>query len=121
MKDSFVGEIIVSVVLMGFLAFLFNPSHLYMTMPAQMMTSVALIVIFAIFAVFIWRERGRDERENLHIFIAGRAAFLTGAAALLVGIIVQSFNHNVDPWLLGTLVLMILAKIFGIIYTRTRR
>jgi hypothetical protein len=48
--------------------------------------------------------------------LSGRIAFLVGSTLLTLGIIVQSLNHNVDAWLVVTLVAMILSKIVVRIY-----
>lgn len=69
------------------------------------------IMIFLIFCTFLYREKSADEREYLHKLEAGRIAYLAGSFVLVIGICVQSFFHSVDPWLVGTLGVMILAKI----------
>lgn len=85
-----------------------------------MMMILCLVVLFSLFAIFVWKEHSRDERESFHKMLAGRTAFLVGTALLVVGIIVQSFKHEIDPWLVITLSLMILAKVIGLIYSRIR-
>lgn len=84
------------------------------------MMVVGLVVVFALFASFIWRENAHDEREGLHRMIAGRVAFIVGSGVMVLGIIVQSIKHNLDPWLVFILGVMILAKIGGIIYSRIK-
>ncbi len=86
-----------------------------------MTLTLAIVIIFMLFAALVWRENARDERESLHKMIAGRAAFLAGTITLVIGIVVQTFQHRVDPWLTIVLSVMVLAKILGIIYTRTNR
>jgi len=78
------------------------------------------LVIFALFAIFIWRENTKDEREGLHKMMAGRIAFLAGTSVLVIGISIQSFRHELDFWLVLTLGIMILAKIIGLIYSRIK-
>lgn len=80
-----------------------------------------LVILFCIFASFIWKENARDERENLHKMIAGRIAFLAGSAVLVIGIVLQSLSHQLDVWLVITLVVMILAKAAGLIYSRVKQ
>jgi len=41
-------------------------------------------------------------------------------ALLTLGIIVQSFKHELDPWLIFTLAGMIVAKIITLIYGRIK-
>ena len=60
---------------------------------ATMMVLVLIVVAFAVFAVFVWRERHGDEREQLIRFIASRIAFLATGLVLLLGIIVETFIY----------------------------
>ena len=110
---------IVSAVLIVLLILFLNPFGLWMPPVLLMMMVLGLVVVFSTFASFIWRENARDERESLHKMMAGRFAFLAGTASLVIGIIVQSFRHELDFWVVLTLGIMILAKIIGFIYGRT--
>jgi hypothetical protein len=76
-----------------------------------MLVLAALFVIFCFFAVYIVREKAGDEREEAHRALAGRSAFLVGAGLLVAGIIVEDLAHALDPWLVVSLIGMILAKI----------
>ena len=120
MKDNFLQEISVSIVLIILLILFLNPFEFWMPPVLLMMMMLGLVVVFALFASFIWRENSRDEREGLHKMMAGRIAFLAGTASLVIGIIVQSLRHELDFWLVFTLGIMILAKIVGLIYGRAR-
>jgi hypothetical protein len=111
MKSNFIQEIIVALILIAIVIFLLNPFHLWMPTMMLMSIIIALGVVFGVFASFFLREKVTDEREITHRMIAARASFLIGTTALIIGIIVQSFSHNVDIWLVITLVVMILAKI----------
>ena len=119
-KNNFLQEIIVSAVLIVLLILFLNPFDFWMPTILLMMMVLGLVVVFAIFASFIWRENTRDERESLHKMMAGRIAFLAGTALLVIGIIVQSFKHEIDFWLVMTLGTMIFAKIVGLMYSRAR-
>ena len=120
MKNNLLQEIIVSVVLIVLLILFLNPFELWMPPVLLMMMVLGLVVMFALFASFIWRENSRDEREGLHKMMAGRIAFLAGTASLVIGIIIQSFRHELDFWLVFTLGTMILAKIIGLMYSRMK-
>lgn len=120
MKNNLLQEISVSVVLIVLLILFLNPFELWMPPVLLMMMVLGLVVVFSIFASFIWRENSRDEREGLHKMMAGRFAFLAGTASLVIGIIIQSFKHELDFWLVFTLGIMILAKIAGLIYSRAK-
>ncbi len=120
MKNNFLQEITVSVVLIVLLILFLNPFELWMPPALLMMMVLGLVIAFSIFASFIWRENSIDEREGLHKMMAGRIAFLAGTSVLVIGIIVQSFRHTLDFWLVLTLGTMILAKIVGLMYGRIK-
>lgn len=104
-------EIIVPLMLVVLSVLLLNPFHFWM--PDMMVTGmlVALLVLFAIFASFILKERSFDERDNVNRSLAGRNAFLAGSAILMLGIVIQGYKHSIDPWLVVALVVMIVIKI----------
>ncbi len=109
-------EAIFSIFLIILLLLFLEPFGLFMSPPFLMMIVLGLIVVFGIFTILIWREKVKDERENLHKMLASRFGFLAGAAVLVVGIIMQAFAHNVDTWLVVALIVMILGKITGLLY-----
>ncbi len=116
MKNNLLQEISISGILIILLVLFLNPFGFWMPTTLLMMMVLGLVVVFALFASFVWRENHRDEREGLHKMMAGRIAYLTGTALLTLGIIVQSLNHELDPWLVFTLTGMIVAKVIGLIY-----
>lgn len=120
MRDNLMQEIGISAALVALLILLLNPLKFWMPSAMVMMMVVGLAVLFVVFASFIWRENARDEREGMHRMIAGRFAFLTGAGVLVAGIILQSFRHALDAWLVLALGAMIIAKIIGLMYSRVK-
>ncbi len=121
MKNNNAYEFIISAVLIVLLIAFLNPFDIFMPTSLVMMMEALMIIIFGIFASLIWRERAADEREGLHRMIAGRIGFLAGAGVLVVGILVQTLSHSVDPWLVIALTAMILAKIIALIYTKNNK
>lgn len=120
MNKIFNWEFIVSAVLvLVLLTFLSGPELL---MPMNF-NSMAL-VLFAIFSIMflglIFRESAHDEREKLHKLEAGRIAYLCGIVVITIGIIIQSFSYNIDPWLVYTLITMIIIKIAVRIYAQIK-
>lgn len=110
MKNN-LKETVVTVALVAIATLLLNPFHFWMPdMMVLGMLAVAL-VLFGIFASFILREKSVDERDELHKSLAGRNAFLTGSGILMLGIVVQGYTHTVDPWLVLTLISMVIVKI----------
>ena len=83
------------------------------------MVVVGLVVFFALFAGYMWRERARDEREELHKLAAGRVGYIAGGSVLTIGIAYQTFFiHSVDVWLVIALAVMVIGKLFGLLYKR---
>lgn len=112
------SEIFISIVFILLLVFFLNPFNVLMPDPLVTMMITLLLLLFGIFASFIFHEKARDERENLHKLIAARYAYLAGAGVLVVGIIYQTLQHALDTFLVVTLIVMILARIFGFIYAK---
>lgn len=111
MVNNLYKEILVSATLVILLVAILNPLHLWMPDMVHMMMLAAALIIFAVFAAFILRERATDEREGVHKMHAGRIAFLCGAAVLIVGIVYQSYIGQLDNWLVVVLVVMVISKI----------
>ncbi|MCH8251491.1 MAG: hypothetical protein IID36_03455 [Planctomycetes bacterium] len=121
MEKDTQNEIIVAVVFILLILLFLNPFGLWMPDTLVYMLIAGVIILFALFAGFVWKERARDEREQLHKMIAGRLAYLAGTGVLVLGIAVQGFTlSHVDPWLLFALLAMILGKIVGFFYSRSR-
>lgn len=120
MKNNLLQEISISGILIILLILFLNPFGFWMPSTLLMMMVLGLVVVFILFASFVWRENHRDEREMLHKMRAGRVAFLVGTALLTLGIIIQSFNHELDLWLIFILVGMIVAKVATLVYGQVR-
>jgi hypothetical protein len=87
-----------------------------------MMASTGVFVAsFIPFLAFVWRETAEDEREEAHLALAGRIAYLSGAVVIGAGIVVQIFAHDIDLWLPGALAAMIMTKIGALAYLRARK
>ncbi len=110
------GEIIISLVLIGLLIFFINPLDFLMPRPLHPFMVPFLVVLFIIFAGFLWKETPGDEREQLHKFIASRFAYFAVITILITGVIFQSFKGTIDPWLIIAICIALLAKILGLIY-----
>ncbi len=120
MTKLFIGELIITSILLILLLLVLNPMDFWMPMQATMMLTAIILVTFLVFAAFIWNEQSRDERENLHKLIVGRIAFLAGSGVLVAGIIVQTMKHSIDPWMVFALGTMVLVKIISSVYLRLK-
>lgn len=116
MKNNFIGEMVISFALIGLLVFFINPFDLLMPQPLHPFMVPFLVVLFIIFTGLLWKEKPGDEREQLHKFIASRFAYFAVVATLIVGIVMQSFKKEVDPFLIIGICVALLAKILGFIY-----
>lgn len=116
MKSKFIGEAIISIILVALLVFFLNPLELMMPQSMHAIMIPLLIVIFIVFTGVMWRETPGDEREQLHKFISSRFAYFAAIATLIVAIVLQSFQKVIDPWLIITICVALLAKIIGFIY-----
>lgn len=104
--------------LVGILTFAHNA---WMPGMATMLTLLLIVVTFSTFAVFVWRERDGDEREQFLRHIAARCAFLITGAVLVIGIIYETFvYHAPDPWLSAALIAMVGGKVVGHLYARKK-
>ncbi len=106
-----ISESVVTIGLIVIAILLLNPFHFWMPDMMVMSMLACALVLFAIFASFILREKSIDERDDQHRTLAGRNAFLAGSATLILGIIVQGYSHAVDEWLVIALIVMVVAKI----------
>ncbi len=108
---------IVAVVALAFMTL--NPYE--MPMGTFLTTLIALIVLFGFFALFVWREKGNDEREIMLVHRSDRIAFLVGASVLLIAIVVEGVTmHMTDRWVLGAFSVMIIAKSIAYIYHQNK-
>ena len=116
MKNNYLKEAALSLILIVFALLLVNPFMFWMPTAFTMAAVAIFAIIFFIFASLIWKESSGDEREDINRLMAGRVAFLTGSGMLVVAIIVQSFTHSIDPWLVASLTIMVLAKVIALAY-----
>lgn len=69
-----------------------------------------LLASFGLFAGLFWQEKAADEREAVLVDKAGRLGYLAGLTVLIIGLVLQSFDHSVDAWLVIAITTMILSK-----------
>ncbi len=69
-----------------------------------------LLASFAAFAGLLWNEKAEDERESQILDRGGRFSYLMGMSVLILALVIQSFEHAVDNWLVVAIVVMIVSK-----------
>ncbi|PIQ92162.1 MAG: hypothetical protein COV70_01240 [Parcubacteria group bacterium CG11_big_fil_rev_8_21_14_0_20_39_22] len=112
MLKQHANEITVMTIFAIILILFFNPFHFWMPSTVHYTMLAGIVVIFAIIAGFILKENTRDEREEVHKMKAGRIGYMTGAAVLVIAIVVQGvYEMAVEPWIVIALFAMIVSRI----------
>ncbi len=76
-----------------------------------LMTMLGLFTVALLgYSAFVFRENPADEREHELSLVASKYAYLVGSVVLCVGIVVQTLDHTLDPWLPVVLASMVIAK-----------
>ncbi|MEK7531540.1 MAG: hypothetical protein AAB545_01245 [Patescibacteria group bacterium] len=114
-------ELFLSLAIILLSLLLLNPLHLWMPSGSDMGVVVALLIVFAAFVIFIFKEKPSDERELAHRNTSGRVAFLAGAGVLVIGIAIEGLHHSVNSWLIYSLIAMVIGKIIGLYWSKTYR
>jgi len=109
MKNN-IKESIVTLALILIAVLLLNPFGFWMPDMVVICMLATVLALFGLLATFVMRETSLDEREYQHKSLAGRNAFLVGSGILVLGIIIQGYTHTVDPWLVFTLIGMVVTK-----------
>ncbi len=120
-KEHLKSEIIISGAFIVLLALFLNPFGLWMPSQVVYMMLAGLVIVFAMFVSFLWKERVQDEREELHIHMAGRIGYIAGISVLVLAITVESITSHPDPWLIIVLGAMVLGKIVGLLYGKMNK
>ncbi len=101
-SDLLIGAIVLICLLLSSNIFSgFMPSSVVMLIIA------VFIAAFSLFAVLIWRENPRDERETHILLSSDRFGFLTGAVVLSIGLIITTLRHGSTNFLALALSAMI--------------
>lgn len=112
-KFFHIGIVLALVVL---LILLCDPFMLWMPGAFQMMVLLGAAVCAILWSGFVMYEKATDERELQHSMFAGRVAYLLGVGVLTVALLVQGFQHSIDPWILAALGVMVVSKLAARLY-----
>ena len=110
-------HLITATVLIILLTLLSDPFMLWMPGIAQMMILLGAAILACVWAGFVMYERISDERDFIHRMNAGRMAYLSGIAVLTIALVVQGFQHNIDPWISFSLGVMVIVKLGSRFYS----
>ncbi len=89
---------------------------------SQVVTISVLLGLYVVAMSLVGEGKAVDERATHHRYLANRFALVAGTAVLSLGIIYQLFViHELDYWLLGSLLVINLVKIISLIYATYRR
>lgn len=117
MSKHHLVELVVPALFVFILVIFCDPFMIFMPQGVVLLSLGGLIILYVLFALFIWHESVHDEREAAHRFYASRLAFLIGSAVLTLGVAYEVFYlHHVDPWLLLALGAMVVAKAGASLY-----
>lgn len=112
--------VLTAIITIALLVLLIDPVMYVMPKGSSLVLLVMLVAASVVFFGYGLTERASDERESQHRLHAGRFAYLTGSFVLLVGVVIQSLNHTLDPWLGIALLVMIVARLVALLYYRMR-
>jgi amino acid transporter len=114
------SEWLLGIAVLVALIFLINPFNILMTSAFTLTLIMVLAATVIGFAVFVWREQPRDEREALYSLKAGHISYFIGGGVLVTAIIVQAIQHDLDQWLAVALGAMVLTKLLVSAWARRR-
>ncbi|MBP6962598.1 hypothetical protein KBB49_03620 [Candidatus Saccharibacteria bacterium] len=87
------------------------PKTFVMPSSLQMLILAIVLGLISTFLVLLWREQPEDEREMQNQALASRSAYFVGALVLIGALIIQSFEHRIDPAIPIALLAMIATKV----------
>lgn len=97
---------------------------LAMTVRLEQLPGMAGVVFGAIAAVSllasVWEKPKPDERDRLIVWRSSHIAFLSVATVLAGVLLYQTINHELDPWLLVTIGVLVIGKLVGRLYIQRR-
>ncbi len=109
-------HIVVAGALAFFLLALADLVPFWMPMMGEMMALLVVVILLLVWVGFVVKEKAVDEREVTLKMRSGRVAYLSGLVILTFALIVQGFEHAIDPWIAVTLAVMVVAKLATWLY-----
>lgn len=109
-------QIIVALVIVFFLLALGDFLPFWMPNMNEMLVLLIVTLLMLVWSGFVMYEKATDEREVMLRMHAGRIAYLSGIGVLLVALIVQGFEHAIDPWIMLAIAVMVITKLGARLY-----
>ena|GEM_PF-671548 len=108
-------QLIITAIFVLVLLLLLNPFGFFMPTELMYIMLGGVLVLFGVYMSFVLKESPKDEREQLHRFIANRSAYVWGSVVLVVGIVYQGIaDGHIDSWLLIVLGVMVVSKVLSL-------
>ena len=105
-------HIIASLALVVALLLLWNPLDFWMPTEFQIVVAGAVVVLVAVFVGLVSTDVGRDEREVMLRGGSARVGYIAGVVVLSLCVVLGLIaGEHTDPWVLGALAAMILARV----------
>lgn len=110
MNKSTLTELTIIIITIFLVFLLFNPFQLWMPMTIHLLIIAILLVTVTLLGFLLIKQLHEDEREQKLRLLSSQAGYMSGILVLITGVIFQSFSHQVDSWLVISLVLMFTIK-----------
>ncbi len=121
MTKRFVLECVVTGIVVALSVLLLNPFKFWMPSAAHLVSVAFLLASACAGGILVWRQSARDEREELHQLLEARAGYVASVVILVFAVVMQSFSHAVDPWLVISLVVIVAVRLgMALILSHTR-
>jgi hypothetical protein len=114
MNKALLIELVSLALTAGLILLLFNPFNIWMPMPFHLLIVATLLISTVVLSLVLLRQLKEDEREQKLRLFSYQAGYMIGMFSLVCGVIFQSFSHQVEPWMVVTLLLMFLSKMVAL-------
>ena len=88
----------------------------------QVLSLCGFLALYTLALSLVGEGKAADERAETHRYLSNRTALVVSTVVISLGIIVQLFvTHQLDFWLLGSLIVLNLSKIISLIYLNYKK
>lgn len=108
--------ILVTMVLAGLLLTTTDPFMYWMPPVRTVIALIGVSVLMVVWVGLVLHDRPRDEREYVLRADASRNGYLIGVVLLTLAFVMQGLRGDIDPWISGVLLAMVIVKLFTRLY-----